>query len=56
MVRPYDLLCGGQKCIVQSDGQLLYMDSSHLSPRGALLVGGGIEKEIAAMLGEARRQ
>jgi hypothetical protein len=55
IVHPYDLLCDGKKCLVQSDGQLLYMDGSHLSSRGARLVGSDIEKELAAMLSEARR-
>ena len=49
-VHPYDLLCRNHGCMVQSNGQLLYLDESHLSSSGARLLEGGLEKGIASAL------
>ncbi len=38
VVDPVPVLCGGSDCQVLQDGALLYMDSHHLSRKGALLV------------------
>ena len=36
LLRPQDILCAGGACAVMRDGQTLYQDDEHLSPRGAL--------------------
>ena len=50
VVHPYDYLCGHQNCVIQVNGQLLYLDESHLSSSGARLLGSGLEKGIASAL------
>jgi peptidoglycan/LPS O-acetylase OafA/YrhL len=42
-VDPKDLLCPGDSCIYESDGNLLYQDTDHLSLAGAQLVSSAIE-------------
>ena len=46
IVHPYDYLCGSHRCMVQTGGQLLYMDESHLSPDGARFLAAGLENGI----------
>jgi len=50
MVHPYAYLCPNQGCMIESDRQLLYLDESHLSAKGARLVGDGLEKCITSAL------
>lgn len=38
--------CTGEKCAAMNDGQLLYMDSNHLSPQGAGLIGKRVAQAI----------
>lgn len=42
-VDPKDLLCPGDSCIYESDGNLLYRDADHLSSAGAQFVSSAIE-------------
>ena len=42
-VDPKDLLCPGDACVVESDGNLLYRDFDHLSAAGAQFVSSAIE-------------
>jgi hypothetical protein len=42
-VDPKDLLCPGDSCIYESDGNLLYRDYDHLSSAGAQFVSSAIE-------------
>jgi hypothetical protein len=50
VVRPFDLLCSGQRCRIASQGQLLYLDPSHLSYAGASLVAPRLEQSIRSSL------
>jgi peptidoglycan/LPS O-acetylase OafA/YrhL len=38
-----DLLCRGDSCAYEADGELLYSDWDHLSARGALFVAGAVD-------------
>jgi peptidoglycan/LPS O-acetylase OafA/YrhL len=42
-VDPKDLLCPGDSCIYESDGNLLYRDADHLSSAGAQFVSSAVE-------------
>jgi peptidoglycan/LPS O-acetylase OafA/YrhL len=42
-VDPKDLLCPGDSCIYESDGNLLYRDADHLSSAGAQFVSSAID-------------
>ena len=42
-VDPKDLLCPGDSCLYESDGNLLYQDADHLSSAGAEFVSSAIE-------------
>jgi hypothetical protein len=44
---PGTVLCDATDCHAVSDGELLYMDSHHLSPRGAEMVGAALLAEKA---------
>ncbi|HEX7501219.1 MAG TPA: SGNH hydrolase domain-containing protein, partial [Polyangia bacterium] len=54
-VHPYELLCPNHHCMVQADGQLLYVDESHLSSNGARLLESSLEKGITAASIAAKR-
>jgi peptidoglycan/LPS O-acetylase OafA/YrhL len=47
---PHDYLCGSRRCIVQTGGQLLYMNESHLSPDGARFLASGLENCIRSAI------
>lgn len=36
---PLDIICGKEKCSIAQNGTILYSDSTHLSPRGSVIVG-----------------
>jgi len=42
-VDPKDLLCRGDSCIYEADGELLYSDWDHLSARGARFVASAVD-------------
>jgi peptidoglycan/LPS O-acetylase OafA/YrhL len=42
-VDPKDLLCRGDSCAYEANGELLYGDWDHLSARGALFVAGAVD-------------
>ena len=50
IVHPFQYLCGDRGCMVQADGQPLYMDETHLSYNGVHLLEGGLEKSITSSL------
>ncbi len=50
IVHPYDDLCGPRGCVVQSGGQMLYSDESHLSSSGAHLLASDLQKVITSAL------
>lgn len=50
IVYPYDYLCVNQKCMVQDNGRMLYLDESHLSYNGIRLIESSLEKSAASAL------
>jgi len=55
IVHPYEALCGQHGCMVQSGGQMLYTDESHLSSSGARFLANGLQKAIATALSAAKQ-
>jgi len=55
IVRPFSSLCGPLGCNVRAAGQLLYMDDVHLSPDGARLVIGDLERSISSQVTAATK-
>jgi hypothetical protein len=49
LIDPDDLLCRGDKCIVEADGKILYWDHHHLNADGSLLMYPLIERGLAAL-------
>jgi peptidoglycan/LPS O-acetylase OafA/YrhL len=50
-IDPAEKLCSGERCIVQSDGRLLYFDHNHLNLDGSLFVYPLIETKLDQWLG-----
>ncbi len=55
IVHPYEYLCAHQACRIQANGQLLYVDESHLSSNGAHLLGSSLEKSITSALSTVKK-
>jgi peptidoglycan/LPS O-acetylase OafA/YrhL len=50
IVDPFQYLCGDHGCRVQSNGRMLYMDDTHLSYNGVLLLEDSLEESLSSAL------